>query len=240
MRFQKASTMNDYSIKTGIKYWAEEDRPREKLMHKGKGALSDAELLAILIGSGSPSESAVELSRRILQANSNNLQELGRCSVDELMQYKGIGEAKAISIVAAMELGRRYRAAKEGKYQYIKSSRDAYNLLSPLLSDRQQEAFFVILLNQANRVLSTESISEGSSKATIVDKKKIFHLALTRHASSIILSHNHPSGQLKPSQMDINITKDTKKAGQYLDINVLDHIIIGNNTYYSFADEGQL
>ena len=225
----------------GIKSWAEDDRPREKLMLKGKSNLSDAELLAILIGSGSRSETAVGLSQRILGSVQNNLDELGRKTVSDLMKFKGIGEAKAISIVAAMETGRRRQLTTPVNRVQVQSSSDSWNVIAPMLMDLNHEEFWIILLNRANRVINKERISSGGMAGTVVDAKIIFRKALENGpASSIILAHNHPSGNIKPSQADINITKKLKRAGESLDISVLDHLIIAGQTYYSFADDGLL
>ncbi len=224
-----------------IKSWAEDDRPREKMLRRGKQNLSDAELLAILIGSGSRNETAVGLSQRILKSVENNLNELGKVSLAELMRFKGIGEAKAISIAAALELGRRRQLSKHIDRTQILSSKDGYNCIAPILMDLNHEEFWIILLNRANKVISKERISAGGVSGTVVDAKIIFRKTLeVAPASSIILCHNHPSGNTRPSQADIDITKKLKKAGETLDILVLDHLIITENGYYSFADEGQL
>ena len=201
--------MNQYSKDVlGIKSWAEDDRPREKLMLKGKSNLSDAELIAILIGSGSRSETAVGLSQRILKSVQNNLQELGRKNITDLMKFKGIGEAKAISIVAAMEIGRRRQLAKPIDRPQITGSSDAWNVIAPILMDLNHEEFWIILLNRSNKVIGKERISSGGIAGTVVDAKMVFRTALEKGpASGIILAHNHPSGNLKPSQADIGITK---------------------------------
>ncbi len=226
--------------KLSIKSWAEEDRPREKLLQKGRQSLTNAELVAILIGSGSREESAVDLSKRILQSTKNNLNELGKTSLVELMKFKGIGEAKAITICAALELGRRRQNADILEKPQIKSSHDAHQVMAAILADLPHEEFWVAYLNRANKVIHREQISLGGVAGTVVDAKIIFKKALEQLASGIILFHNHPSGNLKPSQADINITKKLKKAGLTLDINVLDHLIISERGYYSFADEGVL
>lgn len=233
--------MNPYE-KTSltIKAWAEEDRPREKLLLKGKNALSDAELLAILLGSGSREETAVGLAQRILNAQDNNLDELGKRSLDNLMEFKGIGEAKAITIVAALELGRRRQLSDVKERPQIRSSQDAYNVIAPMLMDLPHEEFWILLLNRANRVLQREQISLGGTAGTVVDAKIIFRKALAGQASSIILAHNHPSGSRKPSQQDVEVTRKLKQAGETLDISVLDHLIVADKGYYSFADEGVL
>ena len=232
--------METYKDKITIKSWAEEDRPREKLLSQGRRSLTDAELIAILIGSGSRQETAVELSKRILHSFENDLDKLGRLSVKELSKFRGIGEAKAISIISAMELGRRRREAEVPKVSQISCSRDIYNLLHRYFADLNHEEFWIVLLNRANYVLSQHLISKGGQAGTVADPKMIFQAALENHAASIILSHNHPSGNLKPSQADINLTKKLRDAGQLLDISVLDHVIFTNSSYFSFADEGML
>ena len=223
-----------------IKSWAEEDRPREKLLLKGKAALSDAELLAILIGSGTREATALGLGQRILQSVDNNLHQLGRCQVSELMAFKGIGEARAIAIVTALELGRRRQLASVKDRPKITSSKDAYNTIAPLIVDLPHEEFWIVLLNRSNRVIARDRVSMGGVAGTVVDAKIIFKTALQALASSIILCHNHPSGNLQPSQADIDITKKLKQGGACLDITVLDHLIISEKGYYSFADEGQM
>lgn len=234
--------MNQYSKNIlGIKSWAEDDRPREKLMLKGKSNLSDAELLAILIGSGSRSETAVGLSQRILKSVENNLHELGKKNIAELMTFKGIGEAKAISIVSAMEIGRRRQLINPIDRPQITSSSDAWSVIAPILMDLNHEEFWIILLNRSNKVIGKEQISSGGVAGTVVDAKMVFRIALEKGpACGIILAHNHPSGNLKPSQADISITKKLKQAGETLDVNVLDHLIIAGQVYYSFADDGAL
>lgn len=223
-----------------IKSWAEEDRPREKLLAKGKSSLTDAELIAILIGSGSRSESAVSLSQRILKAADNNLNNLGKTSLNDLMKFKGIGEAKAISIAAALELGRRRQLSDIKERPQIRSSKDAYHVLAPLIMDLPHEEFWILLLNRANKVIGRERVSIGGVAGTVVDAKIIFRKALEMLASGIILCHNHPSGNLNPSHADLEITKKLKRAGETLEINILDHLIIAENGYFSFADEGKL
>jgi DNA repair protein RadC len=223
-----------------IKAWSEDDRPREKLASLGRSALSDAELVAIIIGSGSRNESAVELSKRILYSIDNNLNELGKVTITDLMKFKGVGEAKAITIVAALELGRR-RKEKEPKVKpKIASSKDAFDVVFPVLSDLPHEEFWIILLKQNNQIIDTVCISRGGVSGTVADAKLIFKITLDKLASSIILCHNHPSGNLKPSKSDINLTRKLKEGGKLLDIAVLDHLIIGDTTYYSFADEGSM
>ncbi|MBU3928105.1 MAG: DNA repair protein RadC [Bacteroidetes bacterium] len=227
--------------KIPIHQWSEDDRPREKMMLKGKGQLSKAELIAILIGSGNTEESAVALSKRILNSVDNNLAELSRLSISDLTKFKGVGPAKAISIVAALELGRRRRADDVLiDKQKITSSQDAYNLLYADLSDKYHEEFWILLLDRANKVIRKVNISEGGLTGTVADPKKIFQLALEQHASGIILAHNHPSNNLQPSPNDMDLTKKIVSGGKSLDINILDHLIIGNDKFYSFADEGAM
>ena len=232
--------MEAYETKISIKAWAEEDRPREKLNTQGRRALSDAELIAILIGSGSRTESAVELSKRILHHYDHDLNRLGMVSVAELSKFKGIGEAKAISIIAALELGRRRDDAEAKAPEIIQGSRSAYNALRRHLVDLNHEEFWILLLSRNCKILSKELISKGGLSGTVADPKVIFHIALQHQASSIILAHNHPSGNLKPSQQDIDLTKKIFNAGRILDIGVLDHIIIAGQSYFSFGDEGLL
>ncbi len=223
-----------------IKSWAEEDRPREKLLTKGKQSLSDAELLAILLGSGSRDETAVGLAQRILQSVGNDLNELGRRSVAELTKFKGIGEAKSITVVAALELGRRRQLTDVKERPQIRSSRDAWQLIAPILMDLSHEEFWILLLNRAGRVIGREQISLGGVAGTVVDAKIVFRKAIESMASSLILVHNHPSGNLQPSQQDVNLTQKLKKAGETLDIAVLDHLIITERGYFSFADENKM
>lgn len=223
-----------------ITSWAEDDRPREKLMLKGRHALSDAELVAILLGSGSRNESAVELARRVLVLADNNLNELGNLQLKDLMKLKGIGEAKAITIAAALELGRRRKNQEPKEKRKIVASRDAFEELFPMLADLPHEEFWVILLNRANRVLESKNISKGGVSGTFVDPKSVFSYALEKNASSVILGHNHPSGNMQPSQADIDLTRKMKQAGLIIDISVQDHVIICGNNYYSFVDEGKM
>ena len=220
-----------------IKNWNEDDRPREKLLLKGRISLSDAELIAILIGSGSRNESAVSLSQRILASANNNLNELGRLSIAELMQFKGIGKAKAISIAAAMELGRRRRAAEALERKKITSSHSVFEYLQPILGELPHEEFWILYLNNSNKIIKSAQLSKGGITGTVVDVRLTFKEALQLGAVGIILAHNHPSGTLKPSQADIQLTKKLKTAGESLDIKVLDHLIITEKAYFSFADE---
>ncbi|MFT4664056.1 MAG: DNA repair protein RadC [Polaribacter sp.] len=224
----------------GIKSWAEEDRPREKLLLKGKAILSDAELLAILIGSGSREQTALGLCQSILKSVENDLQLLGKRNIQELTSFKGIGEAKAISIVAALELGRRRQTTDIKTRPVIRSSKDVYNVIAPSIIDLPHEEFWIIMLNRANQVIGKKNISQGGVSGTVVDGKIIFKTAVQALACSIILCHNHPSGNLTPSQADIDITRKLRKAGEAIDISVIDHLIVSEQGYYSFGDEGVL
>lgn len=224
--------------KTSIKGWAEDDKPREKLLNKGPASLSNAELIAILIGSGNNEESAVALSKRIMNEVNDNFAELARLTISDLQKYKGIGEAKAITIAAALELGRRRGTSVLNDKPQVKDSKTAFILFQKELGDLNYENFCVLLLNRANKVLKTVRISDGGITGTVVDQRKVFKIALDHNATSIILGHNHPSGQLTPSDADIQLTKKMKAAGETLDLPVLDHIIVGDGNYYSFADEG--
>jgi DNA repair protein RadC len=221
-----------------IKYWSEDDKPREKLMLKGKAVLSDAELMAILIGSGSRDESAVSLSKRILQRVGNNLNALGKLSIKQLMEFKGIGEAKAVTIAAALELGRRRRTEELPDFFKITSSKAVFDIMQPIIGELLHEEFWVLYLNNANKVIYKGQLSKGGITGTVVDIRLIFKLALEHNATSIILSHNHPSGKLMASDADKEITKKLKFAGEQLDIKVLDHIIVTEKGYLSFQDEG--
>ena len=223
-----------------IKSWAEEDRPREKMLAKGKESLSNAELIAILIGSGNNKETAVDLSKRILHDSKDNLIELSRLTINDLMKYNGIGEAKAVTIAAALELGRRRRFSEALEKPCIKNSQLAYECFYAHLSDLNHEQFWIMLLNNANKVIKLEKIGIGGMTGTTADPKKIFKSALENNATSIMLCHNHPSGNVIPSNADKQITNNLVKAGQLLEIKILDHIIIGNDNYFSFADEGIL
>jgi DNA repair protein RadC len=223
-----------------IKSWAEEDRPREKLLLKGKACLSDAELLGILIATGIQNMTAVDIAKIILQSVQNDLNQLARLSVKDLSKFKGIGEAKAITIVSALELGRRKKETESAERPKITSSNDAYEVLKPYLSDLSHEEFWIILLNRANEVIKCEKISSGGVSGTVADPKIIFKIALENLACALILSHNHPSGNLNPSQADKDLTKKLKAAGNNLDVPVLDHLIFTDKSYFSFADEGIL
>ena len=232
--------MDNYIANIPIKQWAEEDRPREKLLSKGKSALSDAELMAILIRSGTRNESAVDIAKRILNHVNDNLIELSKLSVKDLSKFKGIGEAKALSIVAALELGKRRREADVIEKKKISSSRDVFELLQSSLADLQYEEFWILMLNRTNKIINKSPISEGGISGTVVDPKKVFKRAIDNNASSIILCHNHPSGSIEPSDADIKLTDKLREGGQFLDLPILDHIIIGDEKYYSFKDEGKL
>ncbi len=225
---------------TPIPQWAEDDRPREKFLLKGKAALSDAELLAILLGSGSRNESAVQLAQRILSHSQHNLNELGKRTVVQLMEFKGIGEAKAITIAAALELGRRRRLEEVQERYKISSSKSVFEVMQPLIGELPHEEFWVLFLNNSNKILHKELMSKGGMTGTVVDIRLIFKSALEYKATSLILTHNHPSGKLQASDADKEITQRLKLAGQQLDILVLDHVIITETGYLSFADEGIL
>lgn len=227
--------------KLSINQWDKADRPREKMLAKGIQSLTNAELIAILIGSGNREETAVELSRRILQGAENNLNRLGQQSVTELMRnYKGIGEAKAITIAAALELGRRRKAEETLDRQQISSSRDAFTLFHSIVADLPHEEFWILLLNRASRIISCEKISQGGIGGTVTDVRLIFKVALEKGASSIIACHNHPSGNLTPSTPDKDITRQLSEAGRILQIPLVDHLIVTEKSYFSFADEGLL
>ncbi len=223
-----------------IKHWAEDDRPREKLLMKGKSALSTAELLAILIGSGNSEKSALQLAQEILDSTGNSLIELSKMSVKELMKYRGMGPAKAVSIIAGLELGKRRLSERAKKKKVISSGKDVYEYLISELTDAYYEKFYILLLDTKNTVIKKILISSGGIAGTVVDVKKIFKEAVTFNATSIILAHNHPSNNKKPSDSDINLTHKLSKAGELLNIRVLDHVIFGNDGYYSFVDNGLL
>ncbi|NVJ86292.1 MAG: DNA repair protein RadC [Algoriphagus sp.] len=230
----------DSSTSIKISQLAEADRPREKLLLKGKTALTDAELIAILIGSGTPSLSAVDLSRHILASVNHDLAALARMTIQDLKKFKGIGEAKAISIVSALELGRRRKELEPRKRAKISSSRDVYDLMKPELFDEIVEHFYLLLLTRSNHVIRKERISQGGTAGTVVDAKLVFKAALDHHAQSLILVHNHPSGTLSPSEQDKRLTKRLTEIGRAMDLPVLDHVIFTDMGYFSFADEGIL
>jgi DNA repair protein RadC len=232
--------MGNAAEKLTIKSWAEDDRPREKLLSKGRTALSDAELIAILIGSGNKDESAVELSKRILASIQNNLNELAKLSIQDLMKFKGIGEAKAISIAAALELGRRRKEQNNTGKVRITTSKGAFDVFYPLVADLPHEEFWVLLLSRSNEIISKNRISSGGVSGTVADTRLIFKQAIEMLATSVIFCHNHPSGNTNPSDADIKLTNRLKQAGEIMEIKVIDHIIIGGKDYFSFADEGIL
>jgi len=224
-----------------IREWAEDDRPREKMLHKGAQSLSDAELLAILIGSGSRNETVVELSRRILHDCQDNLNELARLTVHDLCkQFKGIGEAKAISILAAMELGKRRKLSETLERKKISSSNHLFDIFEPLIGDLPHEEFWVALLNGSNKVLDIKRLTQGGTRQTVVDIPLLLKMALEKSAQSIVVAHNHPSGQNRPSHEDELITKRIKNGCEAIGIGLLDHIIIAHKEYYSFSDEGKM
>lgn len=228
------------SLKLSIHQLSEEDRPREKLLLKGRQQLSNAELLAILIGSGNKDKNAIELAQEILYSAQNNLNELAKLSVKDLTKFLGIGEAKAITIASALELGRRRKEDEFVTKPKVTSSRDAYNIITPYLIDVPHEEFWVLCLNRANQLIKAENVSSGGLSGTVADPKVIFKKALDNNSSGLILIHNHPSGNTKPSQADLKITQQLKEAGSVLEIPVLDHLIFTEKSYYSFADEGIL
>ncbi len=231
--------MEPYQRKN-IKDWALEDRPREKLLYRGIGSLTDVELIAILIGSGSNDESAVELSRRIMKNVKNNLNELGKMNVENLKTFKGIGDAKAISIIAAMELGRRRNHASALEMNKITGSNDVANFLRPLIGDLPHEEFWALFMNRQNKVIDKHCLSQGGITGTVIDVRLVLKMAIEKHATSLIFAHNHPSGNLEASEADRKITRQLKEAGIILDIPLLDHLIITQGGYFSFADEGLL
>ena len=232
--------MSDKSPSFSIKNWSEDDRPREKLLNKGKDALSDAELVAILIGSGNRNESAVDLCKRILSSTENSLNTLGKLSIKQLMEFKGIGEAKAISIIAALELGRRRRGEEALQLKKIESSHSVFELMQPIIGELPHEEFWIVYLNNSNKVIHKNQLSKGGITGTLVDVRLVMKTAIEVGAIGIILAHNHPSGTLKPSEADKQITKKLKTAAESLDIKVLDHLIVTEKAYFSFADENML
>ena len=231
--------MEEYH-KLNIKNWALEDRPREKLLYRGISSLSDAELIAILIGSGNSEETAVELSRRILEKVKNNLNELGKLSVEDLKQFKGIGEAKAISIISAVELGRRRNHSSALELEKISGSNDVARYLRPIIGDIPHEEFWVLFLNRQNKIIDKQRLSQGGMTSTVIDVRLVIKMALEKHAISLIFAHNHPSGNLDASDADRKITRQLKEAAAIMDIPLLDHLIITQASYFSFADEGLL
>jgi DNA repair protein RadC len=231
--------MGNYG-KVGIKAWAVEDRPREKLISRGLSALTDGELIAILISSGNSRESAVELSRRIMDSVHHNLNELGKLNCDELKMFRGIGQAKAITLIAAMELGRRRNQSEALDNGQIKGSRDAADYLRPEIGDLAYEEFWVLFLNRQNKVIDKRKLSQGGMTGTVIDVRMVLKLALEKHAISMIICHNHPSGNLDPSEADKKITRQMKEAAALMEIPVIDHLIVTQAGYFSFADEGML
>lgn len=224
-----------------IREWSEDDRPREKMLRKGTSSLSDAELLAILIGSGNRDESAVELARRIMRECDDNINELARLTIADLCKkFKGIGEAKAITIRAALELGKRRKTSDFLERKQILSSRDLFEVFEPLMIDLVHEEFWIVFMNGANKVLSTHKLTQGGIQQTIVDVPLLLKMSLERLAQSIAVAHNHPSGQNKPSNEDENITRRIKQGCDAIGIRLLDHIIVARGKYYSFADDGKL
>lgn len=223
-----------------LKFLAQDDRPREKFLSKGKLAVSDSELLAIIMGSGNREESAVELARRILQSVGNNWNQLSDMTLDALMTFKGVGEAKAITIAAAMEIGRRKSLQEIPDKPQVSSSKDAYVLLKTYLEDLQTEEFWALFLNQSNKVIHTEKLTQGGITQSVVDVRILFKVALEKYATGIIVAHNHPSGSLKPSSEDKSITEKISEGGKILNVQLLDHLIITRSAYFSFNDEGLL
>lgn len=234
------STQDPSPARSSIKHWAEDDRPREKLVRLGPTALSDAELLAILIGSGTAKASALDVARNILELASKDLHRLGRLGVRDLMKAKGVGQAKAVSIAAALELGRRRRDTEGAVRPLVATSAAAFEEIRPVLGEQSHEEFWILALDRGNRLLDKFCVSRGGMHGTVADPKIIFKEALDRRASSVVLCHNHPSGQLRPSEEDIRLTRKLVNGGALLDIGVLDHLIVTSSGYYSFADNGML
>lgn len=233
--------MNNYNQKyTSIKAWAEDDRPREKFILKGRSILSDAELIAIQLGSGSRNESALDLAKRILQSVSGSYSKLARLSIEELIEFKGVGVVKAINILSSLEIGRRRKVENNNNLSVIRSSKSIFEIFSDILRDLEYEEFWCLYLGTSNKVIKKEIISKGGIMATIVDVRLVIKRALLLSSTAIVLVHNHPSGEVKPSTPDINITKKIKNAAIFFDIDLLDHVIIGDNKYFSFSDENIL
>ena len=232
--------MNHNNPSFSIKNWKEDDKPREKMILKGKEVVSDAELIAILIGSGSRSESAVDLSKRILSKADNNLNNLARLTVDQLMEFKGIGEAKAVSIITALELGRRRRLEEALEVSKVTSSKEVFEILQPLIGELKHEEFWILYLNNSNKIIHKYQLSKGGITGTVVDTRMVFKKAFELSATALIIAHNHPSGNLKPSVADKNLTQKIKTAGETLDIKIIDHLIITEKAYFSFADQNIL
>jgi DNA repair protein RadC len=232
--------MQEKPASFSIKNWSQDDQPREKLLYKGKAVLSDAELVAILIGSGNRDESAVDLCKRILASVDNNLNALGKLSIKQLTEFKGIGDAKAITIAAALELGRRRRGEEVIEKKKITSSASVFELMQPVIGELQHEEFWIVYLNNSNKIIQKNQLSKGGITGTLVDVRLVLKNALEFGATGLILAHNHPSGTLKPSEADKQITQKLKNAAESLDIKVLDHLIVTENAYFSFADENIL
>lgn len=232
--------MADFSNSMSIKSWSQDDQPREKLRDKGRNSLSNAELIAILIGSGSKNETAVDLGKRILASVDNNLNSLGKLSLKQLMEFKGIGEAKAIAIASALEIGRRRGVEDEVVLDKIESSNSVFRVMQPLIGDLPHEEFWILYLNNSNKVLRKQQLSKGGMTGTLVDTRLVMKQALAEGATALILAHNHPSGTLRASKADQSITQKLLAAGELLDIKILDHLIVTEHAYFSFADEGIL
>ncbi len=230
--------MTNYNSSFRIKSWAEDDRPREKLQNKGSSALSDAELVAILLGSGSRKATALDLAKEILGSVENNLSQMARIGIQELTRFKGVGTAKAVSIVAALELGKRRTNSQPPERTQIKSSADAFMIMQPVLGDLPHEEFWVLYLNASNKLVKKVCISRGGMTGTLADQRIIFREALLYKSTSMILCHNHPSGSIQPSDADRGLTRKVIDAGMLMDIKVLDHLIITEHAYFSFTDEG--
>lgn len=226
--------------KISIKNWLSEDRPREKLMEKGKESLSDSELLAILLGSGNRDESAIGLAQRMLHAVNGKIHLLAKFPIEKLTQFKGVGEAKAITIITALEFGKRRHMEMHSESEKISSSKDVFQIMNPLLGELEHEEFWVLFLNNSNKVLSKYQLSKGGLTATLADTRLLLKRALEQLAVAVIICHNHPSGKLEPSRADIELTRKIKNACETVDIKLLDHLIITEKTYFSFADENQL
>jgi len=223
-----------------IKNWADDDKPREKLAAKGKEALSNAELIAILLGNGTRNKSAVDLARDILKLADNDLNKLARLSIADLSKIDGIGPAKAITIISAIELGSRRKTTKVSNEEFVRSSSDAFQFFGPMLQDKEYEEFWVLLLNRNNKIIKPYRVSDGGVSGTVADPKRIFKAALENNATQVVLCHNHPSGNRQPSSADIKLTERLVYAGKQIDIDIVDHIIVAENGYYSFADEGKI
>ena len=230
----------NYENRIPMRYWAEDDLPSQKLLLKGNGSLSDAELLSIIIGTGVSGENSLDIAMKSLSICGNNLCEFWKFSVSDLQKIKGIGEKRAVKIAAMFALARRRNESEVIIKNKISKSQDAFEIFHSLMGDLPYEEFWLLLLNRANRVIKKVKISEGGISGTVVDPKKIFQICLEQHATSILLGHNHPSGAVTPSEADNKITKKIKDCGLLLDVAVLDHIIVGDDRYYSFADEGGL